>query len=239
MNADSAGQGVLRVASYNLRALKDDTWAAVQVVRAIDPDVLLLQEIPRHPLSGLRVSAFARRCGLRWSGRTRALSGTTLMTSYRVQTPGSQDRTLPVGLTQNPRSYTAARVCRPGGMPFAAVCLHLPLKPRQRVQHVRQVLSELTVDPVLADLPWVLGGDINEQADAPAWGVLAEHLHQVSPQVPTFPATAPRGAIDAIFASPGIESVAATQTPLVLPQQRPALLRAATDHLPVWADLRV
>ena len=239
MNATPPPRGVLRVASYNLRALKDDNRAAVQVVRAIDPDVLLLQEIPRHPLSGMRVSAFARHCGLRWSGRTRVWSGTTVMTSYRVETPGSQDRTLPFGLTQNPRSYTAARVCRRGGMPFAAVCLHLPLKPRQRVQHVRQVLSELTVDPVLADLPWVLGGDINEQADAPAWGVLADHLHQVSPQTPTFPATAPRGAIDAIFASAGVESVLATQTPLLLPQERPELLRAATDHLPVWADLRI
>ena len=34
----------LRVATYNLRGLKDDKAAAAAVVRAIDPDVLLLQE---------------------------------------------------------------------------------------------------------------------------------------------------------------------------------------------------
>ena len=41
----------LRVASYNVRDLKDDVDAAARVVRAIDPDVLCLQEVPRHPFS--------------------------------------------------------------------------------------------------------------------------------------------------------------------------------------------
>src|SRR5690606_11172167 len=74
----------VRVASYNLRGLGDDAAAAAQVVRALDPDVLLLQEVPRHPGSSYRISAFARACDLLWSGRTRLLSRTAVLTSLRV-----------------------------------------------------------------------------------------------------------------------------------------------------------
>ena len=100
----------LRVASYNLRGLKDDATAAAAVVRAVDPDVLLLQEVPRYPGSDYAITALARRTGLLWSGRTRLLSGTSLMTGLRIRSTDSQDRRLPVGLRENPRSYTVARV---------------------------------------------------------------------------------------------------------------------------------
>ena len=50
----------LRVASYNLRGLKDDPRSAAAVVRAVDPDVLLLQEVPRYPGSSYAIAALAR-----------------------------------------------------------------------------------------------------------------------------------------------------------------------------------
>lgn len=230
--------GTLRVATYNLRALQDDARAAARVVRAIDPDVLMVQEIPRRPLSSYQISAFARSCGLLWSGRTRRLAGTSLLTSLRVDSSRSQDRSLPVGLRDNPRGYTLARVSRQGGAPVGVVCVHLPLKADQRVQHVRQVLSELSVDPKLAGLPWVIGGDINEQPGAPAWSVLEEHLRLVSRPDPSFPAASPHRVIDAIFATPGVE-VDAQHDLAELSGLEPVLLRAATDHLPVWVDLRL
>lgn len=48
----------VRVVSYNVRGLADDVAAAAEVVRALDPDVLLLQEVPRHPASSYRISGF-------------------------------------------------------------------------------------------------------------------------------------------------------------------------------------
>jgi len=66
MSADV--DNILRVASYNLRDFKEDSDAAVRVVRAINPDVLCLQEVPRHVLSSYRTASFAARCGLYWSG---------------------------------------------------------------------------------------------------------------------------------------------------------------------------
>src|SRR5690606_21154113 len=115
----------LRVATYNLRGLKDDAHAAASVVRAIAPDVLLLQEVPRYPGSDYAISAFARRAGMLWSGRTRMVSGTSLMTSLRVLSSDSQDRRLRVGLRENPRSYTVAQVSAPGRATVTVVSVHL------------------------------------------------------------------------------------------------------------------
>lgn len=222
----------IRVASYNLRGLKDDPAAAAEVVRRVDPDVLLLQEIPRHPFSGWRIAAFAKRCNLRWTGRTRRLSGTGMMTSWRVEATDSKDRKLPVAPRANPRSYTAAQVRPPGGEDITVVSVHLSLLEDERVRHATLVLEEVAADPVLADGPFVLGGDLNESSSGSAWRVLGERLPLASPDRPTFPAARPKNWIDAIFASADLT---------VLPHEDvdldPGLLAAATDHLPVWVDL--
>lgn len=224
----------IRVASYNLRGLRDDTAAAAEVVRRVDPDVLLLQEVPRHLFSGVRISGFARRCGLRWSGRTRRLSGTGLMTSPRVVATDSVDRKLPVARWANPRSYTAAQVLVPGGQDITVVSLHLSLLADERLAHATRILDELAAEPRLADGPFVVGGDLNESAHGQAWKVLGERLPQVTPEQATFPAAGPKHWIDAIFASADLG---------VLPHEdvvlEPELLAAATDHLPVWVDLHV
>ena len=139
----------IRVASYNLRGLKDDPGAAAEVVRRIDPDVLLLQEVPRHPFSGVRIWLFARRCGLRWSGRSRRLSGTGMMTSYRVAATDSVDIKLPVAPRGNPRSYSAAQVRMRGGRAVTVVSLHLSLLEDERVTHATRILHEVTTGQAL------------------------------------------------------------------------------------------
>lgn len=241
----------IRIASYNLRSLRDDAAAAAAVVRAIDPDVLLLQEVPRYPLSSYRIADFARRCELMWSGRTRLTSGTGLMTSIRVQASDSVDRSLPVQgrlpwtTSGDPRSYTVAQVAVPGGTPFTAVSIHLSLDADERLAHVRQVLSELDVDPDeepaaapaegAAGIPaMVVGGDLNETLEGAAWSVLGRRLSLASADARTFPSRAPRTRIDAIFATSGLNARPGGAVDL-----DPAMLAAATDHLPVWIDLDV
>ena len=54
----------VRVASYNTRDFLDDHHLAARVVRAVDPDVLCLQEVPRRLFAGGRVRRFAAACGL-------------------------------------------------------------------------------------------------------------------------------------------------------------------------------
>lgn len=222
----------IRIASYNLRGLKDDAAAAVEVVRRLDPDVLLLQEVPRHPFSGCRIARFAHRCGLRWSGRTRRLSGTGLMTSPRLESTASVDRKLPVARLANPRSYSVAQVRVPGGPDLTVVSIHLSLLADERVAHTTLVLDELAADPVLADGPFVIGGDLNESSQGPAWRLLGERLTLASTDRPTFPAAGPRNWIDAIFASTELTVLPHEEVPL-----ERELVAAATDHLPVWIDL--
>lgn len=223
----------LRVASYNLRGLKDDATTAAAVVRAIDPDVLLLQEAPRWPGSSYAVTAFARECGLLWSGRQALLGQTTLMTSIRVDASVNVDRRLKVGIKETPRNYTVARVRRAGGFAATVVSVHLSLKGDQRVRHIKQVLAQLADDPLVRDdEPLVLGGDINEGRDGTAWGTLAEQLVEVTDETNTFPARSPRVRIDAIFGR-GHQSVTHGDRSLLDGLD----LAAATDHLPVWVDL--
>lgn len=221
----------LRIATYNLRGLKDDADTAAAVVRAIDPDVLLLQEVPRHPASANSLTAFARETGLLWSGRTRWLSGTSMMTSMRLLPTDSRDARLKVGLRENPRSYTYCHVRRPDGPPVTVASIHLSLRSEQRVEHARTILAEIGAagDP---EAPMVIGGDLNEDSSGAAWGVFGEQLSEVVPHRPTYPATAPVHPIDTIFARGHVTAVPGDPDLL---EGMP--LARATDHLPVWVDL--
>ncbi len=223
-----------RVAAYNLRALLDDAQAVARVVRAINPDVLLVQEIPRGLRSAASIKAFAADCDMRWPGRTRRVSGTSLLIGPRMQVHARADRALPVEFLGNPRTYSCARVQVDNGQPFAAISIHLPLRPDQRRQHVGQLLSELVVDQELGAVPWVIGGDLNESLDDPAWRILAREVALASAAGQrTFPAIRPKVAIDGIFASPDLQAQPGSDIDVGLPD-----LTAATDHRPVWVDLR-
>ncbi len=222
-----------RVAAYNLRALLDDPQAAARVVRAIKPDVLLVQEIPRGPRSAVSIRAFAGDCDMRWPGRTRRISGTSLVVGPRVQVHTRVDRALPVEFMGNPRTYSYARVQVEGGQPFAAISIHLPLRHDQRRQHVGQLLSELTVHPDVGELPWVIGGDLNEGQVEPAWQIMDGEVPLASTAgLCTFPAIRPKVAIDAIFASHALRGQPGGEVDIALVD-----LTTATDHRPVWVDL--
>ena len=90
----------VRVASYNTRDFLDDRDAAASVVRAIDPDVLCLQEVPRRLGAAWRVSRFAGACGMAWVGRHRGSGGTTIFVSERIRVSGAGHHRLPVRLLE-------------------------------------------------------------------------------------------------------------------------------------------
>jgi endonuclease/exonuclease/phosphatase family metal-dependent hydrolase len=78
----------------------------------------------------------------------------------------------------------------------------------------------------------VVAGDLNEGSDGRAWVALARMLCTATGDAPTFPAISPSRRLDVIFASPELSVVLGRPVKL-----DPADLVAATDHLPVWADL--
>jgi endonuclease/exonuclease/phosphatase family metal-dependent hydrolase len=219
--------GSIRVASYNLRDFKDDPAAAARVIRALDPDVLCLQEVPRRLFSSFRVAAFAARCGMYWSGRHRGSGGTTIFTSLRVQVAESRHHRLRVARLQRTRGYAVIRVAPPGHRPIVVASVHLSLDAAERERHAGQILRTLS-----AGGPVVLCGDLNEGETGRAWQLFASPMRLVSPTAPTFPARNPRRLLDVVFASPDLG---------VLPHPSVELeeadLVAATDHRPVWVDL--
>ena len=219
----------MRVASYNTRDFLDDHHLAARLVRAVDPDVLCLQEVPRRVLGGWRVRRFAAACGLRWSGHHRGSGGTTILTSARVRVLASQHLRLPVRWPDRTRGYAVVRVAASDGGELTAVSVHLSLKPDERVAHTERILR------ALADRgPLVLAGDLNEEDSGAAWRLLdvPDRMRLVSPARPTFPARTPRRRLDVVFASPDLQ---------VLPHREvsvpDAVWARASDHRPTWVDL--
>lgn len=217
----------MRVTSYNIRALKQDRARVVEVVRALRPDLLLLQEAPRHPVSGHRLAALADDVGLTWFGGRRFRMSTTLMTSLRLDVLDATHGRLPVHRYDEPRGYAMATVRLPGHRAFRAVSVHLPLRKDERLPHVRRLLD------LTGGQPAVLGGDLNEEPTGAAWRHLAASLPEVSPAAPTYSAQDPHKQIDAIFASPQLTGT----RPEV--SVSPQWLAEASDHLPVTVDLDV
>ena len=218
---------ILRVASYNLRDFKDDGQAAARVIRSINPDVLCLQEVPRHLMSSHRIAMFAARCGLGWSGGHRGSGGTTVMSSVRLDVLDVQHRSLKVGRFQRERGYAVCQLRLPGHQIIGFVSVHLSLAAHERAIHAGTLLRALP-----GDRPVVVAGDLNEGSDGQAWMAIAARLCVVSGDAPTFPASNPGVRIDVIFASPELPVVSMPRVELDR-----ADLVAATDHLPVLVDL--
>lgn len=218
---------ILRVATYNVRDFLDDHAAAARVVRAIGPDVLCLQEVPRRTTTELRLPAFARACGLYWSGGRLGSGGTAVLTSLRTRVHTAYVRRLPVRFPDRSRGYAAVDVSLPGADPITVVSVHLGLKEDERVVHARDVLDRLGERAVVA-------GDLNELTDGRAHLALLSRYPRVSDDRATFPSSHPTRALDVVFAAEDL-AVVATGGPLGSPED----VVAASDHLPVWVDFRL
>jgi len=217
----------IRIASYNTRDFLEDPYAAARVVRAIDPDVLCLQEVPRRLFSRRRVANFAQWCSMSWSGRHRGSGGTTIFTSPRVDVVESHHHRLRVARLQRTRGFALARVAAPGHEPIAVASVHLSLNARERAAHAQVILDTVDVGGEV-----VLAGDLNEDETGEAWKAFAGVMRLVSPRTPTYPSHRPRKVLDVIFASPGLPAGPHVDVPIA-----EADLVAGSDHRPTWVDL--
>jgi endonuclease/exonuclease/phosphatase family metal-dependent hydrolase len=102
--------------------------------------------------------------------------------------------------------------------------VHLGLRAPERLRHASVVLEGLDDRAVVA-------GDLNEEAGAAAYDLIAGRLPRASDGVPTFPARLPAVALDAVFAGRGLGLVRGPEVRVA-----EADLRAGSDHRPVWAD---
>ncbi|TDD31160.1 endonuclease/exonuclease/phosphatase [Actinomadura sp. KC06] len=229
----------VRLLSYNVRSLRDDPAAVARVVRALAPDVVCLQEVPRFWTWRIQRRRLARACGLDIAAGRRAC-GLAVLAAPHVRRVAREFHLL----TPDPglhRRGLAIAVLEIGGARFLAASTHLDLRDGPRLRHVHEVLAHLARARDRHRAPAVLAGDVNEEPGGPSWTLLTDHFQDAYATAPsgdelTFSSRDPRRRIDAVFADREIEITACgvpTDEPLTADYPR------ATDHRPLLADLEL
>lgn len=225
----------LRLASYNIQKcvgldFRRQPQRILQVLERMRADIVVLQEadkrLPPRPAAlpqfmldeaGWQIADLGGAGSLGWHGNAVIWRGDQISVRH------SRHQDLP-GF--EPRGAVRVEFDTPIG-PLRVVGMHLGLLPasrRRQITHIRQ--SDASLDP----MPTVWAGDFNEWSRQPVLDNLVPEMRFLAP-LPSFPAAQPLGALDRIALGHGVEALDHG-----VHEDRPAHI--ASDHLPVWADLR-
>ena len=228
----------IRVASYNIHKgvgldRKRDPERIMTVLREIDADVIALQEADRR--IGQRAAVLPRTLidDMPWqvvpvARRPRSIGwhGNALLVRRGWRVVGSAALDLPM---LAPRG-AASLDCEADGRLFRLIGTHLDLSGLRRRDQVRSLLEH--VEDASRDCPTIIAGDFNQ------WGRLTGAMRefdggwQVISPGRSYPSRAPVARLDRIVTSPGWECLGAEV-------HHSPLAAVASDHLPIWADLRL
>jgi endonuclease/exonuclease/phosphatase family metal-dependent hydrolase len=233
------GSAVIRVLSYNIRSMRDDTDALARVIRACAPDLVLVQEAPRFFRWRKKLARLARAADLVVLTGGATAAGPAILCSLRANVERTEDILLPLTPGLHRRGFATA-VVRFAGTRLGVLSCHLSLQKDERHEQGGMLLDRLAgmgVEHAIA------GGDLNERPEGRTFRRLTDGLTDCWAAAPwggehTWTPTDPYQRIDAIFATKGIE-VLGCGVPACHPGVTPTDLRAATDHLPVLAALKV
>lgn len=226
---------MLRVISYNIRSLRDDRRAVAELIREMAPDVALIQEAPRFLRSRSKVEGLARDSGLVVVTGGRPAAAMLVLARREVTKVATRDVKLPKTTGLHQRGIAMAELEKDGHR-FGVAAIHLGLRSSERVKHAGRVSAECSA--MGPDLPWVIGGDLNEEPGGPAWNLLAAGrrdawLEAAAPLgEATSTAASPRRRIDSVFCDPWFEVLTAG-----VPAGLDRLMVKASDHRPVLALL--
>ncbi|MFI7437485.1 endonuclease/exonuclease/phosphatase family protein [Micromonospora haikouensis] len=220
----------LRVVSYNVHSQRDDQAALAAVVRAVAPDVVIVQEAPRRFRWRQKCASLAESFGLVVAVGGLPSLGNLLLTSLRVRVGDTRCQRYPLTPGRHMRGAAYAD-CRVGGARFLLAGSHLSTDPAERPGQATAFKRELAA----ADLPVVAGADLNEGPDGPAWATVGAGLTDAAVAADradrlTYSCADPRRRIDAVFVDPRITVV--DYDVVDTPQAR-----LASDHFPVVVDL--
>ncbi|OAH15629.1 endonuclease/exonuclease/phosphatase family protein [Streptomyces jeddahensis] len=234
------GSAVVRVLSYNIRSMRDDTAALAHVISACAPDLVLVQEAPRFFRWRKKLARLAAASGLVTLSGGATAAGPALLCSLRATVERTEDVLLPLTPGLHRRGFATAVVRFGGAARLGVLSCHLSLQKDERYEQGGMLLDRLAGMGV----PYaVAGGDINERPDGRTFRRLAGELRDCWAAKPwgaeyTSTPDDPHQRIDAIFATPGVE-ILGCGVPVGHPGVHERDLRAATDHLPVLAALRI
>ncbi|WP_420033219.1 endonuclease/exonuclease/phosphatase family protein [Streptomyces sp. cg28] len=230
------GSAVIRVLSYNIRSMRDSPVALARVMKACAPDLVLIQEAPRFFRWRKQLARLARAANLVYLSGGGSAAGPALLCSLRATVERTEDVLLPLTPGLHRRGFATA-VVRFGGVRLGVVSCHLSLQKDERYAQGGLLLdriAELGVEHVVA------GGDLNERPDGRTFRRLGTALQDCWAKAPwggeyTSTPDDPHQRIDAILATEGVEVLGCGVPPFLDADE----LRAATDHLPVLAALRI
>ncbi|MFI6643842.1 endonuclease/exonuclease/phosphatase family protein [Streptomyces sp. NPDC050504] len=236
---DPDGSAVLRVLSYNIRSMRDDEDAIARVIRACEPDLVFLQEAPRFFRWRKHAARLAAKSGLYVLTGGATATGPMLLCSLRVGVERTEDVLLPLTPGLHRRGFATA-VVRVAGTRIGLLSCHLSLQTDERYAQAGMLLDRLEA---LGTEHALVAGDLNERPGGRTFRRLAGELQDCWAVRPwggehTSTPADPHQRIDAVLATGGVE-VLGCGVPHGLPGISEADLRAATDHLPVLAALRV
>lgn len=228
----------LRLASYNVHKClgtdrRRDPGRVVDVLNAISADVVALQEVdhrmPPRPAALPRemidrdtdFSALPfglEETSLGWHGQTLLMrTGTEARTIDRIQLPGLE-----------PRGAIMAELAFPDGREMRVVGVHLGLIRRYRLMQFAAIRAALSHRRAL---PTAILGDFNEWSTHGGVGPLAD-AYRVHAPGRSFHANRPVAALDRVALGEGLHLRDAGVVDI-------PLARLASDHLPIWADVRL
>ncbi|SFM23858.1 endonuclease/exonuclease/phosphatase family protein [Shimia aestuarii] len=225
----------LRLASYNLQKcvgldMQRRPDRSLLVIRALRADVVVLQEadkrLPPRPTAlpfdliethGFDIVDFGQPGGsLGWHGNAMLVrNGATIIETDALDLPGLE-----------PRGAIRADLDTSIG-PLRVIGVHLGLLRRYRLMQLSAITRHLRR---LAPMPTILAGDFNEWGSKRALDVATPGLDFVEPGH-SFPAARPIAGLDGF-------ALDKTLTPVnkAVHSRRPA--RVASDHLPVWIEVK-
>jgi endonuclease/exonuclease/phosphatase family metal-dependent hydrolase len=218
------------VATYNVRSFRRGVKA---VAAALDgpPDVLLLQECG----SRRTLSSFASLLDMEFVSSHRPFYGVRNAVLWRApwRRVAHQVRDLSRQGRALRRGFVVAHLQASRFQELVAVSAHLGLVPRERERHAREITDRV----VGIEGGLVLGVDLNEGPEGPAYRWIAERLYDAfagggDGARATFPAAAPTARIDFLFLGEGARVVRGS-----VPDEEVA--RTASDHLPVTAEIEL
>ncbi|WP_328746666.1 endonuclease/exonuclease/phosphatase family protein [Streptomyces sp. NBC_00285] len=230
---------LVKVLSYNIRSMRDDTAALARVIKVCEPDLVLIQEAPRFFRWRKKLARLASASGLVVLTGGGSAAGPAILCNLRATAERTEDVLLPLVHGQHRRGFATA-VVRVKGARLGVLSCHLSLQKDERYDQAGMLLDRLAgmgVDHAVA------GGDLNDRPGGSAFERIAANLQDCWAMSPrggehTWTRTDPPRRIDAIFATKDIE-VLGCGVPTDVPGVTGTDLRAATDHLPVLATLRI
>ena len=230
---------MIRVASYNIHKgvgtdRKLDPARICRALTALEADVVTLQEADKR--FGARQSVLSEKLlaeagyeaaalhirpgGMGWHG-----NAVLVRKGHHVR--HARPLELP---TLEPRGAVLAEV-EIDGQALRVVGMHLDLSGLWRRRQVRSVIAHL--DACAEAMPTVLMGDLNQWSERGCLSEFTGHRHFRLLDTPkSFHSRKPVGRLDRIVVS---HEWACEDTGTL----KNAALRAGSDHLPVWADLKL